>query len=193
MVKSIFKFILFECLVLLSILLATKADLSFHLAPELHLTGKTLEKTSNLKYDRLYLVDHPMRYRIDIESEDKTLNGTLLWPTEPLGPILVLTDSQDKDLNQQTQFKGKLVRCIYKCTVSGMYIEMFQFVEGLEKKYPKLKGKYKKLPSLILNTLEEPQGFRGYLQITRFFWAGFAFSLTLGGLFLLRSILKSKK
>lgn len=191
--KLIARYLLLELLILAIILMMTKGDLFFHLSDPIPLTTELIAKKSNLTYDQMYMIDQPMRYRMDIESVDGSKTATLLWPKSPFGSFLVLTASDNPNINNQSYFSGKLVRCVYKCLPSDMLIEMFSFVESLEKKYPKLKGKYKQLPSIVIDTFDRPKGWEGYFESTKYYWSFFALCLSLGGLLLLRSILKSSR
>lgn len=188
--KSIIRYILAEIFILAVIVMSTKGDLMFNISKPVQLTPELISKKANLTYDQLYIIDHPMRYRLDIESEDKEHSAALIWPQSPFGSLLVLTPSDNSNLNNQTRYSGRLVRCVYKCLPTDMLIEMFSFVETLEKKFPTLKGKYSKLPSIILDTYQQPGGWKKYFQLTRYYWSFYAFALTFGGLLLLRSILK---
>ena len=189
MLKNIFKFLAIELLIVLVILGLTKDQLLFHTSHVEPLTEELIKKVSNLDYNQYYNIDHPMRYLINIESEDTNTQGTLLWPTEPFGRFLLLIPGQSEELKKQQNFSGRLIRCIYKCSPSNMYIEMFGFVEMIENHYPKLKGKYSKLPSIIFDTSQQPGGIKAYFTDTHYYWIGFSFTLTLGGIWLLKKIL----
>lgn len=189
-VKNVIRYILAEILILVVLVMSTKGDLMFHISEPIPLTAELISKKANLTYDQLYTIDHPMRYRLNIESEDGEHNATLVWPQSPFGSFFILTSSENPDLNTQTQFAGRLVRCVYKCLPDDMLIEMFSFVDTLEKKFPTLKGKYSKLPSIILNTYEQPGGWKTYFELTRYYWSFYAFALIFGGVLLLKSVFK---
>lgn len=193
MVKKIAVFIFVEVLLFLVFLGLGKSSLVLHTFEVVPLTQELAESPKDLEFDRMYHLDHPMRYRIDIVSEDGMQAAALLWPKEPFGQFLILVPHQSEELNEQTVFEGQLERCIYKCFPSEMYIEMFGFVEMIENKYPDLKGKYNELPSIVLNTAVTQKGFDGFLEETKAYWIAYGVCILLGLAVLIRAILKDRK
>lgn len=189
MLKYVAIILILELAVLGALVGFTKDRFLFHTMPTVTLTEELIKHGSDLSYSQNYEINQPMRYLINIEAEDGSTPATLLWPTEPFGRYLILVPYQSEELKTKQSFQGQLVRCIYKCMPSKMYIEMFGFVEMIEKQFPKLKGKYGQLPAIILDTTATPGGLRAYIFETKYYWMGFSFSLTLCGILILRKAL----
>ncbi len=192
MLKNLIKFLFVETIIFALIIGLTKGELIFNVSDSQTLTPELIKSSHNISYDKNYIIEHPMKYLIPIESEDGTKVMSLIWPTEPFGRFLILAASQSEDINTQTHFEGRLVRCIYKCLPNEISIEMFPFVEMIEKQFPKLKGKYSQLPSIIIDTTVVPNGLKGYFYHTKLYWSVFAFCLTLGGFWMLKTVITGK-
>lgn len=180
MLKKIIIFLVLELFFFITVLMLTKAELVFHVTDTTLLTEDNVKKVRKLQYDKNYEINHPMKYLINIESENGLQEATLIWPTRPLGKFLVLVPYQSQELRDQQRFRGQLVRCVYKCMVDGMYIEMFDFVNSLETRFPEFKGKYADLPSIIINAGAKPLGWEGYFHLTRNYWLVFGAFFVVG-------------
>ncbi|MBF0104847.1 MAG: hypothetical protein HQM16_05925 [Deltaproteobacteria bacterium] len=190
MLKKIVVFFLLQLAFFVAVLLITKSELVFHTSGTALLT-ENHQKEGGLSYDKNYEINHPMKFLLNIESENGEQTATLLWPKPPLGKYLVIVPYQSEELLKQQVFTGRLVRCIYKCMVGEMYIEMFEFVKTLEDRYPEYKGKYSELPSLILDTSIKPLGWEGYFALTQYYWGGFAVLFILSAVVLAWKIMRS--
>lgn len=189
MLSHIFKFLLIELAIFAGILAMTKSDLLYDLSAPEPLTAAIAGDLQELSYDRLYTIDHKMKHWFPIETEDGK-RGSLMWPDEPYGPFIILVDHQEDILREKTDFQGRAIRCLGKCLTENFLIEMFPVVESLEKAYPEYKKKYDMLPSVLIDTTQQPQGLKGYINKTKIYWSVFAFCLSLGGFLLIRAILK---
>ncbi|OVE80536.1 hypothetical protein BVY03_06145 [bacterium K02(2017)] len=180
MKKNFLIFVFIELIFLSLVLMITKADLFFNTSDTIPITDSLITKSYNLTYDQEYQIDHPMKFLLNIISLDETAKATLIWPTAPYGRFLVLATGDPEELKEHQIFKGRLVRCLYKCVANDMVIDMFGIVEQLENKYPKLKGKYSQLPSILIDTTVKPKGLDGYFYITRYYWIGLGIIFALG-------------
>lgn len=156
---------------LIALLGYTINDLRFAISRETPITTQMMVNPDDLSYVQQYRLESELKYRVDVANQDKTQKAILLWPKEPYTRILILADGNlGEGINQQSSFEGQLVRCVYRCLPNGLFIQMDDFLQMIEQKFPEYKDQPKLMPTMILNTLARPEGFKGYLQHFRWYY-----------------------
>jgi hypothetical protein len=168
------KSLLLPFFALLALLGYTANELRFAISHETPLSEAMMKNVEDLSYTQFYRLETKLKYRVDIANQDKTMTATLLWPEEPFTRILVLAKNDGDSLNTQRAFTGQLERCVYRCLPGGMFIQMDDFLQMIETKFPVYKDQPKLMPTMVLNTLVAPVGFVGYLKEFRWYYATIA-------------------
>jgi hypothetical protein len=193
MLKNIFTAALLPLCLFLFTFVATYSDLRFHLAGPQTLTPEDMHTFRNFSYDQFYEFDRKMAYKVEIQNDEGRV-ATALWPEEPYSKILVLVPYRSEELNSQTHFGGRLVRCLYKCLASDMVIEMGEFEKLIVQNFPDYAKKLSKMPQVVLNTGDTPKGFSYYLALNSIYFIVLGLGLVAGiGIFIKLQFFPKKK
>lgn len=170
----------------------TSEEFFFAISDTKPLSGEIMQHVKNVSFTQHYEIKSKMRFRLDIESEDKSQNAALLWPEDPFSRVLLLTSPASVEINDQAVFQGRMYPCIQRCEVGGMYLEMMDFIDKIHKKFPDTKDRYDQMPFFVFKIGDSPQGLKAYLKDQKKLVGIFFLSLFLSGGWLLKSALTNR-
>lgn len=163
MLSRLLRYLLVPLFALGGIISFTWSDLMFQVRPPTPLAKEDLNTLDKIDYNRNYILEQPMIFKLPVSNEEGTKKATLLWSDAPFNKLAILVASQDESLDKQTRFEGRLVRCPGQCQTSDMLVDMMVFADKITFWFPEYVDHYSELPSILMDTAQIPGGWKGYL------------------------------